>query len=65
MKQGDVVGENECVTDYYRRLISFGEFCDRLADLGFAINMRVAKRGLAKLGDDDPTVGRIVTRKSG
>lgn len=63
MQKGQVVGANERVTDHYRRFINFDEFCERLAIYGFSIDFRLERSGLAKHGDDDPTVGRVIAKK--
>lgn len=63
MHQGQVVGANERVTDHYRRFINFEEFCERLTRFGFSIDFRLERSGLAKHGDDDPTVGRVIGKK--
>lgn len=63
MNEGAVVGINERVTDHYRRFINFEEFCERLPQFGFAIDFRLERSGLAKHGDDDPTLGRVIATK--
>lgn len=63
MQQGTAVGENERVTDHYRRFINVDEFCKRLEDNGFTIDYRIERNGLAKHGDDDPIVARVIARK--
>lgn len=63
MKKGQVVGASERVTDHYRRFINFDAFCERLAMYGFSIEFCLERSGLAKYGDDDPTVGRVIAKK--
>jgi len=63
MNDGITVGLNERVTDHYRRFINLDDFCERLAQVGFSIDYCVEKSGLAKHGDDDPTVARVIARK--
>lgn len=63
MQEGQVVGANERVTDHYRRFINFDAFCERLATYGFSIDFLLERSGLAKHGDDDPTVGRVIAKK--
>lgn len=63
MQKGQVVGANERVTDHYRRFINFDAFCERLATYGFSIDFRLERSGLAKHGDEDPTVGRVIAKK--
>lgn len=63
MQKGTVVGNNERITDHYRRFINFDAFCTRLVTYGFSIDFWLERSGLAKHGDDDPTVGRIIAKK--
>lgn len=63
MQKGQVVGANERVTDHYRRFINLDAFCERLAIYGFSIDFRLERSGLAKHGDDDPIVGRVIAKK--
>ncbi len=63
MQKGQVVGANERVTDHYRRFINFDAFCERLPTYGFSIDFCLERSGLAKHGDDDPTVGRVIAKK--
>ncbi|WP_226505270.1 adenylyl-sulfate kinase [Pseudomonas sp. MWU16-30317] len=63
MQEGTEVGENERVTDHYRRFINVGEFCKRLLAIGFTVDYCIERDGLAKHGDDDPIVARVIARK--
>lgn len=63
MQQGAAVGVNERVTDHYRRFINVDEFCKRLVDIGFTIDYSIERDGLAKHGDDDPIVARVIACK--
>ena len=63
MQKGTVVGNNERITDHYRRFINFDAFCTRLVTYGFSIDFWLERSGLAKHGDDDPIVGRIIAKK--
>ncbi|SDP34633.1 Adenylylsulfate kinase [Pseudomonas arsenicoxydans] len=63
MNDGVIVGLNERLTDHYRRFINLDDFCERLAQIGFAIDYCLERSGLAKHGDDDPTVARVIARK--
>jgi len=63
MQQGLKVGESERVTDHYRRFIDFEQFCDKLIDIGFVIDYKIEKQGLATYGNDDPVVGRVIATK--
>ena len=61
--EGFTVGNNEMITDHYRRFIDSSVFQQKLKAHGFEIIEFVESSGLAKLGDDDPVVARIVARK--
>lgn len=63
INDGITVGINERVTDHYRRFINLDDFCKRLDHVGFSVEYCVEKSGLAKHGEDDPTVARIIARK--
>lgn len=63
MNDGFTVGLNERVTDHYRRFINLDDFCERLTQIGFTIDYCVEKSGLAKHGDDDPAVARVIAKK--
>lgn len=63
MKKGESISEKERVTDHYRRFIDFTNLCEKLESIGFTIDFSVEKQGLAKHGDDDPVVGRVVAVK--
>lgn len=63
MAKGMQFGENERITDHYRRFIDFKEFCVKLSYLGFNLEFAIEKQGLAAHGSDDPIVGRIVAIK--
>ncbi|HET8744039.1 MAG TPA: adenylyl-sulfate kinase [Ramlibacter sp.] len=64
MNEGVAVGANERVTDHYRRFINFDQFCRGLERFGFSIDFRLERDGLAKYGDDDPTVGRVIATRT-
>lgn len=64
MNQGVAVGANERVTDHYRRFINFDEFCQSLDQFGFSIDFSLERSGLAKHGDDDPVVGRVIATRA-
>jgi|WetSurMetagenome_2_1015567.scaffolds.fasta_scaffold33466_4 adenylylsulfate kinase-like enzyme/ubiquinone/menaquinone biosynthesis C-methylase UbiE len=63
MAKGVQLGENERITDHYRRFVDFKEFCVKLTYIGFSLEFAVEKQGLASHGNDDPIVGRIVATK--
>lgn len=65
INQGEKVGDSERVTDHYRRFIDFQKFCEKLQNIGFSVQYALEKQGLARYGDDDPVVGRVVAAKSG
>jgi len=64
MQQGQKVGESERVTDHYRRFIDFEQFCNKLLNIGFSIDYKIEKQGLATYGNDDPVVARIIATKA-
>jgi len=61
--KGFSVGKYEKVTDHYRRFIDTQVFTKKLVEHGFDIVYFIEEKGLAKLGDDDPVVARVVARK--
>jgi len=63
MEEGTIVGVNERLTDHYRRFINVDEFCKRLVDIGFTIDYCIERDGLAKHGDDDPIIARVIACK--
>jgi adenylylsulfate kinase-like enzyme/SAM-dependent methyltransferase len=63
INKGEQLSETERVTDHYRRFIDFSKFCLKLAELGFALEYKIEKQGLASCGGDDPVVGRVVANK--
>lgn len=64
MEMGIKLSETERKTDHYRRFIDFSLFCKKLEGIGFFIEYRIEKQGLATYGNDDPVVARIVAIKS-
>jgi adenylylsulfate kinase-like enzyme/SAM-dependent methyltransferase len=65
MKKGERISETERKTDHYRRFVDFSTFCNKVTSLGFSLDYKIEKRGLARFGNDDPVVGRIVAVKKG
>jgi hypothetical protein len=65
MKKGEHISDTERKTDHYRRFVDFSTFCDKVTTLGFSLDYTIEKRGLARFGNDDPVVGRIVAVKKG
>lgn len=63
MQQGSKVSESERVTDHYRRFIDFEKFCEKLSSIGFSIDYKIEKQGLATHGNDDPVVARVIATK--
>lgn len=63
MQKGEKVSDSERITDHYRRFIDFERFCEQLLKIGFSINYKIEKQGLATHGDDDPVVARVVATK--
>ncbi|AUZ84051.1 adenylyl-sulfate kinase [Methylophaga nitratireducenticrescens] len=64
MEKGQSIGDTERVTDHYRRFINFSNLCEKLEKIGFKIDYKIEKQGLAAYGDDDPVVGRVVAVKN-
>lgn len=64
MKKGDRISETERKTDHYRRFIDFSAFCQKLTNIGFELIYTIEKQGLARHGDDDPVVGRVIAKKN-
>ena len=62
-RQGEVISPTERIHGHYRRFIVKDELLDRLTSRGFTIQSAVESNGLARHGDDDPIVIRIVASK--
>jgi 2-polyprenyl-3-methyl-5-hydroxy-6-metoxy-1,4-benzoquinol methylase len=58
--RGAVIGRNERVCGHYRRFIEPQEFMENARAKGLHTEYCVVGRGMAKLGDDDPEVCRVV-----
>jgi adenylylsulfate kinase-like enzyme/protein-L-isoaspartate O-methyltransferase len=65
MKKGERISETERKTDHYRRFVDFSTVCNKLTNIGFSLVYKIEKRGLARFGNDDPVVGRLVAVKKG
>jgi hypothetical protein len=63
MQHGQIVSESERLTDHYRRFIDLDKFCEKLLKIGFTIDYKIEKQGLATHGNDDPVVARIIAIK--
>lgn len=63
-RKGEVISRTERIHGHYRRFIILDELVDLLVRHGFIIDQASEISGVAKLGDDDPVVVRIVARKS-
>lgn len=61
-QQGVAIGQNERITDHYRRFIDAGTIVSKLGAAGFEILYSVESNGLAIYKDDDPVVARIIAR---
>lgn len=59
-RKGEVISKTERLHGHYRRFIVAGELRAKLDALGFAIVEFTETAGVAKLGDDDPVVLRVV-----
>lgn len=60
---GEVISPTERIHGHYRRFIVKDELVERLTSRGFQIVSVVESGGLARHGDDDPTVIRIVASR--
>lgn len=60
---GFVFGENERITDHYRRFIDFQALRERITAIGFKEIFTVESDGLAVYKEENPVVGRIVAVK--
>ncbi len=63
MLKGQALSANERLTDHYRRFIDTDSFRKKLTGYGFREAYFVEAQGLAKFGNDDPVVARIVHEK--
>lgn len=63
MLKGQALSANERLTDHYRRFIDADSFRNKLTGYGFREVYFVEAQGLAKFGNDDPVVARIVHEK--
>lgn len=63
-RKGEVLSPTERIHGHYRRFIIPDEINAKLAHAGFVVTSRIESNGLAKYGDDDPVVLRLVARKS-
>jgi hypothetical protein len=59
-----VLSPTERIHGHYRRFIIPDEINAKLAHAGFVVTSRIESNGLAKYGDDDPVVLRLIARKS-
>ncbi|NVZ10747.1 class I SAM-dependent methyltransferase [Allochromatium humboldtianum] len=65
MEQGEILSPHERLTDHYRRFIDPEVFLGKLMQRGWKVIFFTESKGLAKLGDDDPVVARVVAEKRG
>lgn len=63
MQHGQIVSESERLTDHYRRFIDLDKFCEKVLKIGFTIDYKIEKQGLATHGNDDPVVARVIAIK--
>ncbi len=59
-RKGEVISPTERIYGHYRRFIVLDELLDRLRMHTFHILDAQESKGFAKLGDDDPTMVRVV-----
>jgi adenylylsulfate kinase-like enzyme/SAM-dependent methyltransferase len=62
-REGEVISPTERICGHYRRFIVKEELMGRLTDQGFTVIEAVESNGLAKFGDEDPVVVRIMATK--
>jgi bifunctional enzyme CysN/CysC len=62
-RQGEVLSPTERIFGHYRRFIVREELEAGLRELGFAVENVIEDQGLARYGDEDPVVIRVVARK--
>jgi 2-polyprenyl-3-methyl-5-hydroxy-6-metoxy-1,4-benzoquinol methylase len=60
---GTRLSSAESVTDHYRRFLHYDELCAQIQSLGFQVLYSVHAQGLARHGDEDPHVIRIIAQK--
>ena len=63
-KAGISIGDNEKITDHYRRFIDASTIVSKLDLAGFEVLYSVESDGLAVYKDDNPVVARVVARIS-
>ena len=63
-RKGEVLSPTERIHGHYRRFIISDEINCKLAHAGFKVTSTLESSGLAKYGDDDPVVLRLIARKS-
>jgi len=62
--EGNRVGKNEYFTDHYRRFLDFKTIKDKIEKTGLNIVYSIESKGLAIYKNEDPTVIRIIAKKS-
>ena len=62
-RKGEVISKTERIFGHYRRFIVADELTQKLRDAGLEITEFTERAGLAKLGDDDPVVIRLIATK--
>ena len=62
-RKGEVLSPTERIHGHYRRFIILDELIVKLDRAGFNVTSTIESNGLAKYGDDDPVVLRLVARK--
>jgi SAM-dependent methyltransferase len=58
-KMGVAVGDNERVTDHYRRFVKAADHIERVCHAGWSLVNCIESNGLAVFGDEDPVVARV------
>jgi adenylylsulfate kinase-like enzyme len=62
-REGEVISPTERISGHYRRFIVRQELIEQLESLGFNIIEQIESQGLARYGDEDPVVIRIIAQK--
>ena len=61
--QGVALSATESYTDHYRRFADYSDLCENINATGFDIEYKTHEKGLAKFGNQDPYVIRVIAKK--
>jgi len=62
-RQGEVISPTERIHGHYRRFIVMDELVESVETAGLRVRERIESQGLARFGDEDPVVIRLVAQK--